>query len=67
MECCHKECQSQKVQIRINKNSFYFICILFWKPYEKEQVTVQEVSLLLCSSPVWMDSYVTCISFVKES
>lgn len=43
MERCYEECQSQKVQISINKNSFYFICILFWKPYKKEQVIVQEV------------------------
>lgn len=70
MECCYEECQSQKVQVSINKNSFYFICILFWKSYEKEQITMQEVpgsSLLLYSSPVWKESYVTCTSFVKES
>lgn len=41
MECCDKECQCQKVQVSINKNSFYFICILFWKPYEKEHKIIQ--------------------------
>lgn len=32
MERCYEERQSQEVQVSINKNSFYFICILFWKP-----------------------------------
>lgn len=43
MECCYEKCQSQKVEVSIDKNSFYFICILFRKSYKKEQVIIQEV------------------------